>query len=180
MKLFGIRFANIKPLAGALFAGLVLAGCASKVPLESPAPAAPAAATATPAPAQSAQDAARAREIAAAKAALNAVEPSVYFDLDRFEIKPQYQATITAFANYLKADSNARIVLEGHADERGTTEYNLALGQKRAEAVGKALGVLGVAANRVEAISFGEEKPRAQGSNEQAWAQNRRADLILR
>jgi peptidoglycan-associated lipoprotein len=179
MKLFGIYVANPKPLAGALLAGLVLTGCASQVPLETPAPAPTASATPS-APAQKPQEPAVSREIAAAKAALNSVEPSVYFDLDQFEIKPQYQAAITAFANYLKVDAKARIVLEGHADERGTTEYNLALGQKRAEAVGKALGVLGVAANRVEAISFGEEKPRAQGSNEQAWAQNRRADLILR
>lgn len=165
-------------LATAIFAGLILAGCASQVPLES---SSATSSTATGTAGQgSAQDGAMSREIAAAKAALNAVEPSVYFDFDRFEIKSQYQATITAFANYLKADSKARIVIEGHADERGTTEYNLALGQKRAEAVGKALGLLGVAANRVEAISFGEEKPRAQGSNEEAWAKNRRADLVLR
>jgi peptidoglycan-associated lipoprotein len=169
-------------LATALCAGVILAGCASQVPLESSS-ATVSTATTGQAPSQagqSAQGGAVSREIAAAKAALSSVEPSVYFDLDRFEIKPQYQGTITAFANYLKADSKARIVIEGHADERGTTEYNLALGQKRAEAVGKAMGILGVAANRVEAVSFGEEKPRAQGSNEQAWAQNRRADLVLR
>ncbi len=172
------RLANKLPLAGVLFAGLLLAGCASQVPLDSSA--AGASTSGSGSQAASAQDAATAREIAAAKAALNSVEPSVYFDFDRFEIKPQYQATITAFANYLKADAKAKIVIEGNADERGTTEYNLALGQKRAESVSKALGLLGVASNRVEAISFGEEKPRAQGSNEEAWAKNRRADLVLR
>lgn len=153
---------------------LVLAGCASQVPLEDKS-AAPAA--------QSAEDAAaaaRAREIAAAKAALEKVKPSVYFDFDSYEIKPQYQATLSAFANYLKVDPKARLVIEGNADERGTTEYNLALGQKRAEAVSKAMGVLGLAANRAEAVSNGEEKPRAKGSNETAWAENRRADLILK
>lgn len=152
---------------------LVLAGCASQVPLEQKS-------AATAASAEDAAAAARAREIAAAKAALEKVKPSVYFDFDSYEIKSQYQATLTAFANYLKADSKARLVIEGNADERGTTEYNLALGQKRAEAVSKAMGVLGVAANRAEAVSNGEEKPRAKGSNETAWAENRRADLILK
>jgi peptidoglycan-associated lipoprotein len=168
-------------VVAAVLTGLIVAGCASQVPLDSsasaPAPTSTASSSQSP---STAQEGAVSREIAAAKAALGAVEPSVYFDLDRFEIKSQYQATITAFANYLKADSKARIVIEGHADERGTTEYNLALGQKRAEAVSKALGILGVASSRVEAVSFGEEKPRASGSNEEAWAQNRRADLVLR
>ncbi|NBO83621.1 MAG: peptidoglycan-associated lipoprotein, partial [Betaproteobacteria bacterium] len=98
----------------------------------------------------------------------------------RFEVKSEYQATLTAFSNYLRVDSKARLVIEGNADERGTAEYNLALGQKRAEAVAKALGVMGVAGNRAEAVSNGEEKPRAKGSNEAAWTENRRADLILR
>jgi len=142
----------------------VLAGCASQVPLEDKKPAA----------------AARAREIAAARAALEKVKPSIYFDYDRFEVKSEYQATLTAFSNYLRVDSKARLVIEGNADERGTAEYNLALGQKRAEAVAKALGVMGVAGNRAEAVSNGEEKPRAKGSNEAAWTENRRADLILR
>jgi peptidoglycan-associated lipoprotein len=70
--------------------------------------------------------------------------------------------------------------MEGNADERGTTEYNLALGQKRAEAVSRAITLLGIDASRVEAISNGEEKPRAEGSTEEAWAENRRADLLIR
>lgn len=180
---------NRRPLIVAIAAVAIVSGCASQVPLDSPSAAAPitGAASSTPArasqasqPAATPQQSALSREIAAAKAALNALQPSVFFDLDSFEIKSQYQPTITAFANYLKLDAKARILLEGHADERGTTEYNLALGQKRAEAVSKALGVLGVSGNRVEAVSFGEEKPKAQGSNEAAWAQNRRADLVLR
>jgi len=159
----------------------VLAGCASQVPLEDKKPAAPAAAPApSAAPAEDPAAAARAREIAAARAALEKVKPSIYFDYDRFEVKSEYQATLTAFSNYLRVDSKARLVIEGNADERGTAEYNLALGQKRAEAVAKALGVMGVAGNRAEAVSNGEEKPRAKGSNEAAWTENRRADLILR
>ncbi len=155
----------------------VLAGCASQVPLEDKKPAASAPAAA---PAEDPAAAARAREIAAARAALEKVKPSIYFDYDRFEVKSEYQATLTAFSNYLRVDSKARLVIEGNADERGTAEYNLALGQKRAEAVAKALGVMGVAGNRAEAVSNGEEKPRAKGSNEAAWTENRRADLILR
>jgi peptidoglycan-associated lipoprotein len=155
----------------------VLAGCASQVPLEDKKPAA---AAPSAAPAEDPAAAARAREIAAARAALEKVKPSIYFDYDRFEVKSEYQATLTAFSNYLRVDSKARLVIEGNADERGTAEYNLALGQKRAEAVAKALGVMGVAGNRAEAVSNGEEKPRAKGSNEAAWTENRRADLILR
>jgi len=159
------------PLLAATASVVVLAGCASQVPLDDKKAAVSSA---------SAADAATASQIAAAKAALGKVKPSIYFDYDKFEIKSEYQPTITAFANYLKADAKARLVIEGNADERGTTEYNLALGQKRAEAVSKALGVLGVAANRVEAVSNGEEKPRAKGSTEAAWAENRRADPLLK
>lgn len=150
---------------------IILAGCASSVPLDGSSGAGAAG---------SAASAEVARQIAAAKAALDRVKPSVYFDFDSFAVKPEYQNTVSAFANYMKVDANARLKVEGNADERGTTEYNLALGQKRAEAVRKSLGALGVAANRVEATSNGEEKPRAKGSNEAAWAENRRADLIVR
>jgi len=169
------------PLLAATASVVVLAGCASQVPLDDKkATVSSAAAGSAAAPASSAADAATASQIAAAKAALGKVKPSIYFDYDKFEIKSEYQPTITAFANYLKADVKARLVIEGNADERGTTEYNLALGQKRAEAVSKALGVLGVPANRVEAVSNGEEKPRAKGSTEAAWAENRRADPLLK
>ena len=160
------------PLLAATASVVVLAGCASQVPLDDK--------KAAVSSASAAANAATASQIAAAKAALGKVKPSIYFDYDKFEIKSEYQPTITAFANYLKADVKARLVIEGNADERGTTEYNLALGQKRAEAVSKALGVLGVPANRVEAVSNGEEKPRAKGSTEAAWAENRRADPLLK
>ena len=103
---------------------------------------------------------------------------SVYFDFDSYVVKDEYSATLEAHAGYLKSKSDARLILQGNADERGSREYNLALGQKRAEAVRKALGVLGVSNAQVEAISFGEEKPRSSGSNEAAYAENRRADLV--
>lgn len=118
--------------------------------------------------------------IAAAKASMEKVKPSVYFDFDSFNIKSQYQPNIKAFADYLKVDTAARLVVEGNADERGTTEYNLALGQKRAEAVRKALGSVGIPANRIEAVSNGEEKPRAKNHDEASWTENRRADMVLK
>ena len=171
------------PLVLSAVAIVALAGCASQVPLDdkstAPVSSAGSASSSASAGGDSAMSASE-RQIAAAKAALAQVKPSVYFDFDKYEIKPEFQNTVSAFANYLKADAKARLVIEGNADERGTTEYNLALGQKRAEAVNKALGVMGIGAGRVEAISNGEEKPRAKGSNEAAWAENRRADLLLK
>ena len=102
---------------------------------------------------------------------------SVYFDFDSYIVKPEYQSTLQAHANYLKANKDRKIKLEGNTDERGTTEYNLALGQRRSEAVRKSLSLLGVSDDQMEAISFGKEKPKADGSNEAAWQENRRADI---
>ena len=104
----------------------------------------------------------------------------VYFDFDSYSIKPEYQNLIDAHARFLKANNARRIVVEGHTDERGGREYNLALGQKRSEAVRRALGLLGVPDAQVEAVSFGKEKPASAGSDETAWAQNRRAEIAYR
>ena len=104
----------------------------------------------------------------------------VYFDYDSFVIKPEFQDVIEAQARFIKADRNRRIAIEGHTDERGGREYNLALGQKRSEAVRRALGLLGVADGQVEAVSFGKEKPAVQGSDEAAMARNRRAEIAYR
>lgn len=101
----------------------------------------------------------------------------IYFDYDSYIIKPEFQAIVEAHARYLNADKARKVVIGGHTDERGGREYNLALGQKRAEAVRRALGLLGVADAQVEAVSFGKEKPAAGGSDEEAWAKNRRAEF---
>ena len=101
----------------------------------------------------------------------------ILFDYDSFVIKPEYQNAIDAHAKFLVANKAKRLAIEGHTDESGGREYNLALGQKRAEAVRRALGLLGVADAQVEAVSFGEEKPTDAASNEQAYAKNRRAEL---
>ena len=103
---------------------------------------------------------------------------SVYFDYDSYVVKDEYRTMLEAHAAYLMANNDARMILQGNADERGSREYNLALGQKRAEAVRKALAVMGVNNSQLEAISFGEEKPRATGSTEDAYAENRRADVV--
>jgi peptidoglycan-associated lipoprotein len=104
----------------------------------------------------------------------------VYFDYDSFVIKAEFASVLEGHARHLKADNRRRIALEGHTDERGGREYNLALGQKRAEAVRRALGLLGVSDAQMEAVSFGKEKPAAVGSDEAALAKNRRVEITYR
>ena len=104
----------------------------------------------------------------------------IYFDYDSYVIKPEFQNAIEAHARYLAANKARKLAVEGHTDERGGREYNLALGQKRAEAVRRALGLLGVADAQVEAVSFGKEKPAAMGTDEESLAKNRRAELNYR
>ena len=104
----------------------------------------------------------------------------IYFDFDSYNIKPEYQNAIEQHARFLKADPKRHVVIEGHTDERGGREYNLALGQRRSEAVRRALGLLGVGDRQVEAVSFGKEKPAVPGNDESAWAQNRRAEITYR
>ncbi len=110
----------------------------------------------------------------------NALTRVVYFDYDSFEVKGEFAATLEANARYLNADRSRRVGLEGHTDERGGREYNLALGQKRAEAVRRALALLGVSEAQMEAVSFGEEKPAQVGFDEAAFAKNRRVELTYR
>ena len=101
----------------------------------------------------------------------------VYFDFDSFVIDPQYTGLIEGHARQLAANRNKRLVIEGHTDERGGREYNLALGQKRAAAVAKSMALLGATDAQVEAVSFGKERPANEGHDEAAWAQNRRAEI---
>jgi len=103
---------------------------------------------------------------------------SVYFDFDKYDVKSEYNQLVTAHANYVESHKARKVIIQGNTDERGGSEYNLALGQKRAEAVRKTMKALGVPDSQMEAISFGKEKPKAQGHDEAAWAQNRRADIV--
>jgi peptidoglycan-associated lipoprotein len=104
----------------------------------------------------------------------------IYFDYDSFTIKPEFQGAVEAHAKYMAVNKTRKLSVEGHTDERGGREYNLALGQKRAEAVRRALALLGVTDAQVEAVSFGKEKPANSGMEEAALAKNRRAELSYR
>ncbi len=103
---------------------------------------------------------------------------SIYYEFDKFDVKDEYRGMIEAHAKYLRDNPGGKMLIQGNTDERGGTEYNLALGQKRAEAVRKSMATLGVAESQMEAVSLGKEKPKALGSGEAAWAENRRADIV--
>lgn len=105
---------------------------------------------------------------------------SVYFQFDSFVVQPDYQAVVEEHARYLTSHKGRKVMIEGNTDESGSREYNLALGQKRADAVRRALATLGVDDSQMESISLGEEKPRASGSDDQSMSENRRADLNYR
>lgn len=102
---------------------------------------------------------------------------SVYFDFDSNLVKDEYKPLVTAHARYLAQHASAKVRVEGNTDERGSREYNLALGQRRSEAVKQMMQLLGAQPAQIEAVSFGEEKPKATGHDEAAWAENRRADI---
>lgn len=103
----------------------------------------------------------------------------VFFDFDKSDIKPEGQKTLEHQAAWLKKYPNTTVTVEGHCDDRGTREYNLALGERRANAVKKALVALGIAPNRISTISYGKERPAVVGDNEAAWAQNRRGVTVV-
>jgi peptidoglycan-associated lipoprotein len=102
----------------------------------------------------------------------------IYFDFDKSDIKAEYVVVITAHARNLTAHPNLKLKLEGNTDERGTREYNIGLGERRAQAVRRALMLQGVAESQIATVSFGAERPAAEGDNEAAWAKNRRVDLV--
>lgn len=103
---------------------------------------------------------------------------SVYYDFDKFDIKDEYKPMVGAHAKYLGANAKANVAVQGNCDERGSREYNVALGHKRAESVRKMMNVLGVADKQIETVSFGEEKPRAACHDESCWKENRRSDIV--
>ncbi len=102
----------------------------------------------------------------------------IYFDFDKSEIKPEFADVIAAHARNLTAHPNLRIRLEGNTDDRGTREYNIGLGERRAQAVRRALMLQGVTETQITTVSFGAERPAVQGDDEAAWAQNRRVNLV--
>jgi len=160
---------------------IVLSACTS-TPLSTPeTPASSAVTPATPSTPDVAAKSATATQAQPSHLDANSLlakETSVYFDFDVFTIKNEFTAMIERHASYLKAHPELDVKLEGNADERGGREYNLALGQKRSEAVKRALITLGAGAKQLEAISFGEEKPKMTGHDETSWAENRRVDFV--
>jgi peptidoglycan-associated lipoprotein len=163
----------------ATLAAAFLAGCASDVPLDPNKGAAP---VVDRSPGSGSGSGAGSTGVAPVDLSKNNTAPSsiarvVYFDYDSYVVKDEFRPVVEAQAKLLSADRKKKVSIEGHTDERGGSEYNLALGQKRAESVAKSLTLLGVNESQVEAVSFGKERPAVQGSDEAAWAKNRRAEL---
>lgn len=161
----------------------LLSACASDKPAEVAQAPAPAPQEAAPAPAAAPQEAQ-----AAAPVATDALEDpnsilskrSAFFDFDKSIVKDDDKPMVQAHGQYMKEHGDRAVEVQGNCDERGSSEYNLALGQRRADAVKKMLVVSGAGAKQVSTVSFGEEKPRASGHNEEAWSQNRRADIVYK
>jgi peptidoglycan-associated lipoprotein len=168
----------------AMATALVLAGCGSDVKLDQPAEGSSTAAAGAGGEAaqgqgtgQSSVTQVQAGASAADKAGPVGVAKVIYFDYDSYVVKPEFQSVVDQHARFLRARPNARLVLEGNTDQRGSREYNLALGQKRAEAVRRALTLVGASDGQIEAVSFGKEKPAVEGNTEDAYAQNRRVEF---
>jgi peptidoglycan-associated lipoprotein len=103
---------------------------------------------------------------------------SIFYDFDKFDVKDEYRPLLEAHAKYLRENAGAKMLIQGNTDERGSREYNVGLGQRRSDGVKKLLMLLGAKESQIESTSLGEEKPRAEGHNEEAWAQNRRSDML--
>jgi len=178
---------TMKPFSNALWALAAVAlisGCASSVPLEDKPPVESRTGTSVgPGGAGAGAGGAGQSQVTSVDLSKGAGADSregrtVYFDYDSYVVKDQYRSIVDTNAKALAADRKKRMTLEGHTDERGGREYNLALGQKRAEAVLKSLVLLGANESQLEAVSYGKERPAVQGSDEAAWARNRRVELI--
>jgi len=176
------------PFRTSLCAALVsawLVGCGSSVKLDDAAPVVDA--KANPA-GSNAANANAGRGVNSGQSSVTTVDASkndamagigrvVYFDYDSYALKDEFRPLIESYARALSAAKTKKMVIEGHTDERGGREYNLALGQRRAEAVAKSLVLLGASDGQIEAVSFGKERPAVDGHDEAAWAKNRRAEL---
>lgn len=169
-------------LVSTLTTALLITACSTPMPKEA-APVVSASAPAATAPVAPAKPSNTA-PVAAAPVApyLDPQNPlsqkrSVYFDFDQFIVKGEYMSVLENHGKFLASNPKVSVRIEGNADEQGSSEYNLALGQKRAEAVVKALKIMGVKDAQMEAVSLGEEKPKATGHDEASYAQNRRADI---
>lgn len=178
-----------KQLMGSVLLAMFLAACSSKAVKEEPAAAvvdkSPAVAT-TKAPEAATAPAATTAPVTEQSVGVNPLKDpnnilskrSIYFDFDKDEVKAEFRPLVEAHAKYLNANTGAKIMLQGNADDRGSREYNLSLGQRRSVAVKKVMNVLGVNDKQIETVSYGEEKPQCADKNDACWAQNRRADIV--
>ena len=158
-----------------LFSVLLVAGvaaCAKKAVKPTPTP------TPTPAPVTKPMDDSGRYNVGSLDTDACLRQRVVYFDLDRTEIKSEFQAQIACHAEYLRQFPGARVSLEGNADERGTREYNLGLGERRGNAVQSALSAAGASSGQLNVVSYGEERPVDRGHDESAWAKNRRVEIV--
>lgn len=172
---------------GATAAVALLSGCASSVNLDEEAPVESRTPTDVSSTAATDADGAMTGQAHTAYSASKSLDSAssvlprvIYFDFDSYVIKDEFRGIVDGHAKLLAAERKKHLTIEGHADERGGREYNLALGQKRAEAVLKALVLLGASDTQLEAVSYGKERPAALGSNEVAYSKNRRAELNMR
>ena len=168
---------NTRIAATAIIASsIALAACSKKAPEELPPPPADTATTPTPTPTTTGPAVGSQGHFTNAVGQANTV---VYFDTDGYDIDAEDSAKLQRQAQYFQQYSNVNFTIEGHTDERGTREYNLALGERRANAAKNYLVSLGIPAGRIRTVSYGKERPVAMGSNESAWAQNRRAATVV-
>ena len=167
---------NMMKLLSTTAACLALAACASTGPTQKTA-----ATSTTP---QAAAPSAQSKPVAETEAQkmsrlmTTLSKESVYFDFDKYNVKPQYENVVQQNADFMKEFGKDTVVLQGNTDSRGSKEYNLALGQRRADSVRQALKLMGIPDSRMESISFGEEKPRATCNEEKCWKENRRVDFV--
>ena len=103
---------------------------------------------------------------------------SIYYDYDKFDVKDEYRGLVEAHAKFLRENPTAKMLIQGNTDERGSREYNVGLGQRRSDGVKRMLILLGAKEDQIESVSLGEEKPQAEGHNEEAWSKNRRSDML--
>ncbi|MDE2654689.1 MAG: OmpA family protein [Gemmatimonadota bacterium] len=184
---------NARFVLGAFAASLLIAGCGrgqpvqeTPTPIEQPPGRTPQEIADSIAAERARQDSIRAAQLAAeqaaqraARAARQTLEGTVYFDYDESTITSATEAALRAKVEVLRANPGVRLRMEGHADERGTSEYNIALGNERAESVIQFLTNFGLSGDRFSSVSYGEEQPAVQGSNEEAWALNRRVEFVI-
>jgi peptidoglycan-associated lipoprotein len=176
--------ANLTSLFTAVAAAAMIAGCAATSEGDTPAPVTgpgggkPGAVTTTPVKPVDVTGKPGASEADPRVKQGPLSQRSIYYDLDKFDIKDEYRGMVEAHAKYLRDNPPARMLIQGNTDERGSREYNVGLGQRRSDGVKRMLVLLGARDNQIESVSLGEEKPQAEGQSEQAWSKNRRSDML--